>query len=216
MKMKKDDPARVYSAIIDSIMLSNGPCMSKSWLLTSAARGEGITMTSLGLALALTNRGRSVLLVDANLQRPAVHTYLRMDLEPGLVELLGNGCLLGEVCREISLFPGKGQLSVLTRGRSGDDPFNLFNLEQVKHFFNEAKSRFDNVIVDASDLESSVESLLLAPHVDGMILVVACGKARRDSVLEAKQRLIQTGGNLLGVVLNGQNDPVPTAINKWF
>ncbi len=168
-------------------------------LITSALSGEGKTSLSSHLAVSLARAGYKTLLVDADMRRPMLHHVVGVPLNPGLSELLRNEATLGEVIRSTQA----PFLSII--------PAGLFHpsLPQILagNTWRELKTRletdYDYVIVDTPPLLPVADALLLARHVDGVLLALLSDVSRLGAVAEARDRLTAVGTNILGVVVNG-------------
>lgn len=167
----------------------------KSVLVSSALPREGKTLTASNLALTLSESyARRVLLIDADLRRPSVHTLFRLPNTGGLSEGLRaeQGQLpLVEVSPTLAVLPG---------GSGDPDPMAGLASDRMEGLIKEATGRFDWIIVDSPPLGVLSDAQLLARFVDGVLLVVAAGSTPYTLV----QRAIAELGpeRILGVVLN--------------
>ncbi len=170
-------------------------------MVTSALMGEGKTLTASNLALTLSESyKKSVLLIDGDLRRPALHSLFKIESSPGLSE----GLFSEE--QQLAVRQVSPRLGVLTAGRPNLDPIAGLTSPRMLRVVEEAREAFDWVIIDTPPVAVLPDANLLAAMADGAILVV-----RADSTpWDMAQRAVQAIGRdrLLGVVLNHSNAPL--------
>jgi capsular exopolysaccharide synthesis family protein len=169
----------------------------KKVMVASAVAGEGKTLTSLNLALTLSESyRRRVLLIDADLRRPKLHDLLGVPNTMGLNEVLKDSKEARLTLLEVS-----PRLSVLPTGRPDPDPMSALTSRRMALVLQEASENFDWVIIDTPPVVMLPDTNLLAAMVDVAILVVEAGRTPYD----VSDRAIQALGRerVLGVVLNG-------------
>jgi protein-tyrosine kinase len=165
-------------------------------MVASAVAGEGKTLTASNLALTFSESyQKRVLLIDADLRRPSLHTVFRLDTALGL----GDGLLsTGEtkmLVRQVS-----PRLAVLPAGRPSSDPMAGLTSERMRRLLEEAKQSFDWVILDTPPVMLLPDSHLLASMVEGAVLVVRAGSTPHDLVKRSADAIGRS--RILGVVLN--------------
>jgi protein-tyrosine kinase len=174
---------------------------AKSWrsvAVTSTKAGEGKTLTTINLALALSQDPNTrVCLVDFDLQRPAVAAQLGIRFERGLGEYL-----LGEAEAEQVIYEcGSPSLLVIPNSRTFDHSSEMLASARAQELLRLIDTHLPShlVIFDMPPL-SSDDVLTFAPRVDGVLLVIAEGRTERASLEKCRELLAEM--NLLGVVLN--------------
>ncbi len=166
-------------------------------MVTSAGPGDGKTMTSVNLSLVLSGSyRRRVLLMDADLRRPSIQGLSQLPDVPGLSETLKAN---GE--EKLSVFPLTENLVLLPAGRPESDPMSALTSPRMQRIIEEAKERFDWVIVDTPPIGAVADASLLAERADAIVFVVRAGRTPYPAVRKA----IETLGRerILGIVLNG-------------
>ncbi len=177
----------------------------KSLLFTSSRPEEGCTTVATYSAMALAQAGLRVLLLDANLARPDMHRLFNLPMAPGLFNFIStNGNrpskpLALAVADAIQASPVRG-LSVLTAGTKMNDPSELLASLEMRELIEYLETEWDAIIIDGSSMTQSAGSAVLAPVVDGVVLVAAEGQASRESVEEAVAELQSLGAEALGMV----------------
>ncbi|WP_223921983.1 XrtA-associated tyrosine autokinase [Geobacter sp. AOG2] len=182
------------------VKMTKGEGFFKNTLMvTSAVPHEGKTLTALNLAISLAQEfDHTVLLVDADLRRPAVQSYLNMNWKVGF-----SDCLLGETdIGETIIGTGIGKLSVIPAGRSVPNPVELFTSQRMRGFIEEMKYRYHDryIIFDTPPILPFAETRSLAHLVDGVLFVVKERLASQENIKEAVESL--KGCELLGMVYN--------------
>ncbi|MBL8863758.1 MAG: CpsD/CapB family tyrosine-protein kinase [Planctomycetes bacterium] len=192
--------AEQFRQLRNSIAALNPEGAPRTIVVTSAARGEGKTVATINLGLAMCEvPGTRVLLVDADLHRPALEEYLGLPRRQGLVEVVRGTCPLDRAIRPTSV---EG-LSVLGPGELPKNPSELLGSERVKQVLGAFKQRFRYILIDTPEAAGISDASLLGALADGILLVVRLWSTPRNVVEETYNRLEALGGNVLGTVLTG-------------
>jgi capsular exopolysaccharide synthesis family protein len=170
----------------------------RSAVVTSAMPLEGKTTIASNLAVTLAQFGRSVLLVDSDLRRPRLHRVLQVDNQLGLSTLV-EGRLSWKAAVHQTKVDG---LSVLTSGPIPHNPSELLHSEAFARVKNELLDNFDYVLFDSPPMGAVTDAAILAPQVDGVLLVVRAGTSTLHSVAGARKQLQGVSARLLGAILN--------------
>ncbi len=164
--------------------------------VTSAAAGEGKSTTVANLAIALAEGGRRVIVIDADLRRPSLHTLFGVDRQEGLANLM-----LGEQAQLPLLDTAAAGVRLLTSGPTSANPLEVLASRRFEHVLASARAQADFVLVDTAPAGALADAVVLAPRLDGMLLVVSAGRTKRDLARRAREQLERVNANLLGVVL---------------
>jgi capsular exopolysaccharide synthesis family protein len=165
-------------------------------MVTSAVAGEGKTLTAANLALTLSESyRRSVLLIDADLRRPSLHTLFGVENVSGL-----SDALKAAEARKLTLVELTDQLSLLPAGRPDNDPMSVLSSERMRQVIAEAGKKFEWVIIDTPPVGLLTDARLLASAVDTVLLVVQAGKTPLAAIKAAGEAIGRE--RILGVVLN--------------
>ena len=192
----------------------------KTLVVTSAAPGEGKTLTSANLSVTFAYDGLRVLLIDCDLRRPRLHGLFQVPRSPGLMDLLtpsyngadgresltfdpsagrtDSGRPLSEVIRQTNV---RG-LSLLTCGALPTNPSGLLSGVRMRVLLRELAKSFDLVILDTPPVLATADAGILASLADGVLLVVRAGQTDRVAAKRAHQQLVNVGARVVGTVLN--------------
>jgi capsular exopolysaccharide synthesis family protein len=166
-------------------------------VVTSSVPREGKTTTAINIALALAEAEHNVVLVDGDLRRPKLDTYLDLIGSVGFSTVLAGRALLHEVLQKTNV-PG---LTVLTSGAIPPNPNELLGSLATKKVLSEMRSEFDYVIVDSSPLLPVTDAAILAAAADGVLVVAHFAKTKREQVTHAVGKLRKVEARRLGAVL---------------
>jgi capsular exopolysaccharide synthesis family protein len=201
----------IYRQIASSLLLERN--LGAGWILmvASADHYEGRTTTAVNVARMAAARGLKVCVVDADLRKPNLR-----ELAPPFGVELGSGGLAAvlrgvETVEEALIETGWPGLMWLPVG-SGAAPPELFDTGGLAGLLDNLRERFDLVVVDTAPLLASADPMLVAPHVDSVVLVAEAFSLPRAAHREALRRLQSTGAKVLGVLLN----KVPPSYTQRF
>lgn len=193
--------AEAYRQLRTSILLSTAGHSPKTLLVTSSLMSEGKTTTATNTAICLAQTGASVLIIDADMRRPRLHSVFNCSNEIGLSTLL-SGPMDETATMNAIKADQKSGISLLTSGPIPPNPAELIGSEQMANLLGYLQIRFTHVVVDSPPISSFTDGVLIASMVDGVIFVVHSGKSTRQIVRRSKQLLGDVGARILGVVLN--------------
>jgi len=170
-------------------------------VITSAAPGEGKTTVTANLGSALARAGRSLLLIDGDVRRPALHMHFGLTNRRGLTDVLkeqvdDDGVLAAIQQTDI---PG---LSLLSSGSDEERPIDLLFQPGLSTLIARLRGRFDFILVDSPPMVQCPDTRSLANAADGVILIARSRRTAQESFRSVCERLRLDGVRLLGVVLN--------------
>jgi capsular exopolysaccharide synthesis family protein len=185
---------RRMAATLHQLQLDQG---TRIVMVASALAGEGKTLTSLNLALTLSESyRRRVLLVDADLRRPALHSLLHVANASGLTDTLHhdhNGA-------HATIFEVGARLALLPAGRPSADPMSLVTSGRMRNLLAAARDQFDWVVVDTPPVLMMPDTHLLSAMVDVAVVVAEAGRTPAPLVAKAIEMIGRE--RVAGVVLN--------------
>lgn len=190
--------AESFRQIRTNLQFANVDGASKTILVTSSLPGEGKSTTATNMAIAMAQSGQRVALVDADLRRPMVASYLGLEGSAGLTT-----ALIGKAKAWDLLQPwGNDDLYVLTSGQIPPNPSELLGSEAMSELIRLLEDSFDAVVIDAPPLIPVTDATVLAQKVAGVVLVVGSGKVHTQDLEKALSALGLVKANVLGVVVN--------------
>lgn len=185
--------------------LSDGSPL-KSVLLTSSTRNEGKSTITAYLAVTIAQFPRKkVLVVDADLRRPKMHTMFGLDEEQGLSECLVDPIDPMKLVKKTHM----PNLDVITCGTKHEAPSRLFESERLAEVLNKIQFYYDVVLVDSAPVIPVSDTLFLCPEIEWVLFVVLTGVTPRDVVLRARTILADAKANVAGVVVNNVTQVLP-------
>ncbi|MBX3292607.1 MAG: polysaccharide biosynthesis tyrosine autokinase [Acidobacteria bacterium] len=196
--------AEAYRHLRTSILLSSAGHAPKMLLITSSLPAEGKTTTATNTAISLAQTGVKVLIIDADMRRPRLHSVFNMENKAGLSNLLANELSDAEIDAAI-LVDKTTRVHVMPSGPIPPNPAELIGSEQMALLLKMLRSKFTHVVLDSPPIASFTDGVLIASMVDGVILVVHAGVSSRQVVRKSRMLLNEIGAKVFGVVLNNVN-----------
>ncbi|WP_406693546.1 polysaccharide biosynthesis tyrosine autokinase [Singulisphaera sp. Ch08] len=185
-------------------------------LVTSPHASEGKSTVASNLAICQAQAGRRVLLVDADLRRPAQHKIYGMQRERGLVHILRDLMSIARVVQTTTI----KNLDLIASGPEATNPAELLSSPFLHDFLNKVREDYDTVIIDSPSLLEVADPSILGAVADGIVLVVRASETKRDEATRALEVLKELGIPILGALVNGSTPGpatrlrVPTAADS--
>ena len=173
----------------------------KAVLMTSCQPGEGKTTVTAGLACSLSDIGKKVLLIDADLRRSTLMTRLAPTLcgeVAGMSEYLSGQASLDDVLYGTQY----DCLSVIFAGRFPPNPAELCASERFRSLLEEMRREYDYILIDTAPVGVVIDAAMIAPYCDGTVLVLSLGHGTSKAVQAARQQIEKSGCRMMGVILN--------------
>jgi capsular exopolysaccharide synthesis family protein len=186
-----------------SIQLAGTADQARSFLMTSTKPSEGKTTMAANLALAFAGSGEKVILIDGDMRKPRLHEFFEnysVAGSPGLSRFLAGVGSKGLVCQN-----GMGNLCFIPAGPVPPNPVELLASDRFALLIDTLTQRFDRVIVDGPPCLGFADSMVLARHVGGVVLVSSIGETTRDAIRHFKKSILASQGKILGCIVNKVN-----------
>jgi succinoglycan biosynthesis transport protein ExoP len=196
-----DDPqgplAESFRALRVALQFLDVDDGARSVVVTSSVETEGKSVTALNLAVALAETGERVLLVDADLRRPAVADLLGLEGAVGLTDVLIDRTPLDQAVQSGE----HGLLAVLPSGAVPPNPNELLQSHALERLIPVLERRYDRVVIDAPPVLAVSDAAILAHRASGALLVVRSGRVQRAQLQGALDALRRAKAPVLGIVL---------------
>jgi len=189
-----------------SILLSSPGSPPKVIMMASTKPGEGKSSVSSLTAITFALNGSKVLLMDADLRRPAVHLRFRMGKGLGLSSVLSGKVGFHEAVVE---WPDLPKLHILPSGPIPPLPSELLGSKEMEDMLALARKEYDFVIIDTPPVLAVTDASVLARLTDAVILIIRYGTARKQVVLRCVDLLDRSGAHLLGATVNAVDFTAP-------
>jgi non-specific protein-tyrosine kinase len=188
--------AEAYRSLAANLQFAYADRQLQTVGITSAAEGEGKSTTVANLAVALSQTGRRVIVIDADLRRPGQHALFGLQRESGLANFLLEDPTHLPLQDTATL-----GIRVLSSGPLPPNPLEALASKRFDQAIALARGQADYVLVDTPPAGALADAAVVAPRLEGMLLVVSAGKTKRDLARRAREQLDRVNANLLGVVL---------------
>ncbi|MFM8932048.1 MAG: polysaccharide biosynthesis tyrosine autokinase, partial [Gemmataceae bacterium] len=167
---------------------------------TSPTAGDGKSTTSANLAISLAQSGKKIVLLDADFRKPRVHKIFRLDQpEVGLASVVNGEATLQEAIHTCEV-PG---LHLMPCGPRPANPSELLTTPKFQEVIEELRKMYDIVMVDTPPILAVSDPSIVAPRVDGVLMVMRVTRNGRPAAEQAAEVLGTLGAKVLGVVVNG-------------
>jgi len=191
------DAAEAFRALRTNIEIVETDKPLQIISICSAGPSEGKTSTAVNLAIVTARTGKKVILVDADMRRPAVHRYLGIPNREGWVEIF-EGFLNTESAIQTW---EEDNLGIITAGHFQQDAADSLSSKKIGNVLSHLRTLADVIIVDGPPFFTA-DAMMLASKVDGVLLVVRPGYSRKPTVLAMMEQLNRGGARILGVTAN--------------
>jgi len=193
--------AEAYRVLRTNMQFSRQLSGGRTITCTSASVGEGKSLTIFNLGFVSAGLGDRTLIVDSDLHRPRQHKILGISNQIGLTSVL-----LGDVPVEKAIQQTRvPNLFFLPSGRMSAQTHGLLDTVKMKEFIAGIRESYDLILFDAPPIIGVSDATMLCREIDGVLLVVQHRKYPRALSLRAKSMLVNSGANIVGVVLNNIN-----------
>jgi capsular exopolysaccharide synthesis family protein len=192
--------AEAYRALGTSIMLASSDL--KTLLITSPLPGEGKTTTAANTAVVLAQQGKRVLVVDADLRKPALHVGFHLSNDSGLSNILSGQAGFDQVDIPNDSVPN---LTVLTAGPVHPTPAEVLGSAKMRELMRQWRDKYDYIIIDTPPVLAVTDAMRLSREVDSVLLILRSGGTRCEALTRACDLFNQSSIPVLGIVVNRVN-----------
>lgn len=197
--------ATEYRRLLHNIRKRIDKAVIKSVMITSAVGGEGKSTISSLLAVTAARKGLKTVLMDCDFRKPTIHKIFGMNRGRGMTDVLSEGLPIKSAIKKTE----QELLDVITAGKPTPHPSELFDTRAIASIVEELKFFYDFAFVDTPPVIPVSDPMLLAPEMDGTVLVVKAGETAREVVHRAAEIMNSNTTNLIGVVMNNAKQSLP-------
>jgi len=199
LSQPKSQFAEAFRSLRTALLLSTAGHPPKIILFTSATMSEGKTTAATNLACVLAQGAPRVLLIDADLRRPAIHHRFGLTGKIGLTTLLTGATTLGETVQRV---PEIHNLDVISSGPIPPFPTEMLSSQAMKDLLKQCDKIYSHIIIDSPPILSVTDGVILSREVDAVVLVIRHGKSSKHVVRRTRDLLLRSGAPVTGIVLN--------------
>lgn len=189
--------AEAYKSIRTNLMFLLNKKIGNVITVSGSDVSEGKSTTAVNMAIAFSQLGDRVLIIDADLRRSSIHKKTKVENDKGLSDVLGGFAEFSEVVKSVS-----PNLDVLTSGHQAPNPSELLGSVKYEVLINELKEKYAYIIVDTPPVNVVSDALIVAPKSDGVMLVVRDKFTMSDALKKAIEAFEFANVKVLGAVMN--------------
>lgn len=188
-----------YKTARTNLMFSVAASERKAIVVTSCSPSEGKSITCVNTALAFAQTGSKVLIIDADLRKPTVHSLLRLSGTNGLSTVLGRfSDLEDSITRDVA-----PNLDVMIAGTIPPNPAELLGSPLMEEILKLLQDHYDYILIDSPPLLVVSDSLVMRNAIAGYLLVVREGYTTHPDLANALQSIRLAEGKVLGFMKVG-------------
>ena len=189
--------AEAYKSIRTNLMFLLNKKIGNVITVSGSDVSEGKSTTAVNMAIAFSQLGDRVLIIDADLRRSSIHKKTKVENDKGLSDVLGGFAEFSEVVKSVS-----PNLDVLTSGHQAPNPSELLGSVKYEVLINELKEKYAYIIIDTPPVNVVSDALIVAPKSDGVMLVVRDKFTMSDALKKAIEAFEFANVKVLGAVMN--------------
>lgn len=189
--------SEAYRMLRTNILFSKVDGDLKTILFTSSGPGEGKSVSAANTALAISQSGKKVILLDCDLRKPVQHLMFGRGVK-GLTNVLFGEMPIQDAIQETE----QKNLYLVTSGPLPPNPSEILGSSKMDRLLNSLKAQADYLIIDSPPVLTVSDTCVLASKTDGVILVLGAGIVRPEMAQQSKEALERAQGSLLGVMIN--------------
>ncbi len=219
MKPAKDAPRSLFTEfstdapyvtearrLLQSLMRRHRGPSCRVYMISSAGRGEGkSTICALLGIVAARIFHRHTLVVDADMRRPTMHHLLDLSQKPGLYELLHGTAPLDHARRSTTL----PLLHAIPSGKPGTHVSDAYDDGAFEKMIQSLRPSYDLIFIDAAPIVPVVEPIMMAEHVDGILLIAMAGRTPITMIRRMRGILAPVESKVAGAIVNNATEGLP-------
>lgn len=186
-----------YKTIRTNLQFLLSQNAKKAIVISSALQSEGKSSTAYNCAVAFSQLGHKVILIDADLRKPSIHKKMKLDNSSGLSSALVKFCPLEEAIHHKNAY-----LDIMTSGPIPPNPSELLGSTAMSDLLATLREKYEYIIIDTPPINVVSDALVLAPQTSGVALVVKDGYCTHDHLKKVLSAIEFANVRLLGFILN--------------
>jgi capsular exopolysaccharide synthesis family protein len=190
-----------YRSLCTSLHFATESGLPKSLLVTSSGKSEGKSVTALAIARHFATLGQRVLIIDADLRHPSLHTWLGLENGPGLSNYLAGGCSPPTAMQNTTT----DNLVFMSSGPIPPNPADLLASSRFMALLSVGAEVFDFIVIDSPPVLGLADAQLLSNVAAATIFVIRSGGTRKAQLRDSLKRLRFARANIIGAVLTRQD-----------
>jgi polysaccharide biosynthesis transport protein len=195
----KSTASEAYRGIRTSLFLSSADQAPQVILVCSSAPREGKTITTANIAIAMAQAGSKVLIMDCDMRRPKLHKLFGSDRDKGMANILVGSCTLGDAISHTQV----PNVDIIPSGPIPPNPSEILASHHMKELIQQARSRYERIIIDSPPITAVTDASILSSLVDGVVIVIRANDTHREIIRNGIAHLQSVNAHILGAVLNG-------------
>ena len=208
--LNEDSPfslKEAYKSLRTNIQFSLPGSDCKCIGFTSAMRGDGKSTNCINTAISFAEVGKKVILIGGDMRLPTVAEKMDLQNSPGLSDII-----VGATKPSDAIVKKQDNLYILPAGRIPKDPTGLLQSKQMTALITKLKELYDYIFVDLPPVTTVTDAAILAPNIDGYLLVVRHEKTDTREVADMVKLLRIAEGKIIGFLYND----APTTTKKYY
>ena len=205
--------AEAFRSFRTNIQFSNVDKPIKSLVITSSVPGEGKSTAAFNLAVSIAQTEKKVLLIDTDLRKPSIYSYIEPKDFMGLTNIIVQGIKYRDVLQSDDDLKN---LDIIISGPIPPNPSEILGSAKMRNLVKELEQEYDMVILDSPPVGMFTDAAVLSTIVDGVIVVCVAGKTKRDDISKSIDSLNKVSANLIGVVLNKVKHKKNSSYNSYY
>lgn len=190
-----------YKMIRTNLLFLLSQTNEKIITVSSSIAGEGKSTTAINIAVAFSQLGSKVLLIDSDMRKPSVHKKLRLSNKAGISSLLVGFSEFDETVNHIN-----DNFDVITSGPTPPNPSELLGSDKMAALLKELNEKYDYIVLDTPPVNIVPDALVVAPHTAGIVFVVRDFITTHEQFQKALGSIEFAGVRFLGTILNGHTN----------
>ena len=171
--------------------------------ITSAQPSDGKSTVAINLAYSMAELGKKVLLIDADMRRPTIHSKANVERTPGLSDLMEGDNAISAALKKYSSSKDNISFDILPGGKTPENPSELLNSNRMASLLKALASAYQYIIIDLPPIGAVVDAVAISRDIEGMLVVIRENNCPRSQLAECMRQLEYANVNVLGFVVNG-------------